>query len=229
MKIGLSKTDSKFDRYLTWLNHFNVNYEVLDYDNYERHFDIFKDCSGLLLSGGIDIYPELYCDWDTKETKGTYNSQRDGFELKLFEKAVERQMPVLAVCRGLQLVNIFYRGSLIFDLEEIRNVNHKRISPTEDRVHEVNIFANTLLHEVTGVDRPTVTSSHHQAIDRLGEGLMVNAKSGDGIVEGIEYTDKSDKSFFLGVQWHPERFKNFNEPASKNILEKFIAESEKYS
>src|SRR4030095_5912732 len=123
---------------------------------------------------------------------------------------------VLAICRGLQLINIFFRGSLIFDLQEIRNVDHRKISDTEDRLHEVNIFKDTLLYNVVNEDRAMIASSHHQSIDRLGEGLMVNAKSDDGIIEGIEYLDKEDKPFFLGVQWHPERFRDFNDPASKN-------------
>ncbi|MDQ3021743.1 MAG: gamma-glutamyl-gamma-aminobutyrate hydrolase family protein [Bacteroidota bacterium] len=227
MKIGISKSESKFDRYLNWLGHFKISYEILDFENYESGLKKLDGCSGLLLSGGVDIYPEIYCDWDTVETKGTYKPERDGFELKLFEKAIERKIPVLAICRGLQLVNVFYRGSLIFDLQEIRNVNHKKISDTEDTLHNVSVFDDTLLNEIMSLNEAEVNSSHHQAIDRLGEGLIVNAKSADGIIEGIEYWDKTNKPFMIGVQWHPERFKDFNSPASKNILDKFISQCEK--
>ncbi|MEO8209809.1 MAG: gamma-glutamyl-gamma-aminobutyrate hydrolase family protein [bacterium] len=227
MKIGISKSESKFDRYLNWLEYFKINHEILDFENHESDLKKLDDCSGLLLSGGVDIYPELYCDWDTVETKGTYKPERDGFELKLLEKAIEKKIPILAICRGLQLVNVFYRGSLIFDLEEIRNVNHRKISKIEDRIHEIKIFDNTLLNEITGLNEINVNSSHHQAIDRIGEGLIVNAKSGDGVIEGLEYADKRDKPFMIGVQWHPERFKDLNSPASKNILVKFISQCEK--
>lgn len=229
MKIGISKSETKFDRYLDWLTYFDIDYDVLNYDSHENDLKRFNECSGLILTGGVDIYPELYCDWDTSETKGTYEPRRDGFELKLFEKALERNIPVLAICRGLQVVNVFFRGSLIFDLNEIRNVNHKKISDTEDRLHGVTIFENTLLHEITGLNTSVVTSSHHQAIDRLGEGLMINSKSDDGIIEGVEYAEKENKPFFIGVQWHPERFQDFQSPASLNILEKFIVESKKFS
>lgn len=227
MKIGLTKSGSKVFRYTEWLDKFNVKYEVLDYNNHETDYLKLKDCSGLILSGGVDIYPELYCDWDTKETKGTYNPSRDGFELNLLEKALEMKIPVLAICRGLQLVNVFFRGSLIFDIEEIRNVIHTKISPGQDRIHKVKIFKDTLLNKITGVEEAEVTSSHHQSVDRLGEGLMINAKSDDGIVEGIEFADKTDKSFLIGIQWHPERFLNTEDPASGNILKYFISESEK--
>lgn len=226
MIIGISKSDSNFESYLTWLDKYKINYKVLDFENHDKDLRKFADCSGLILSGGIDIYPEIYCDWDTKETKGTYNPERDGFELKLLERAIDRKIPVLAICRGLQLVNVYFRGSLIFDLEEIRKVNHKKISKTENRLHKINIVDNTILYEIIKSDEIVVNTSHHQAIDRLGEGLMINSKSDDGITEGIEYADKSDKNFLLGIQWHPERFKDLNSPASKNILEKFISECE---
>lgn len=227
MVIGITKSESKFDRCINWLKYFKVKYIILDFQNHDADLKKLDECSGLILSGGIDIYPEIYCDWDTKETKGTYSPERDGFELTLIQKSIDNKIPLLGVCRGLQLVNVFFRGSLIFDLEEIRTVNHRRVSPSEDRLHEIRIFDGTLLREIMGVTKETVTSSHHQAIDRLGEGLMINAKTDDGIIEGIEYADKSGKPFFIGVQWHPERFKNFDSPASKNILDKFISESEK--
>lgn len=228
MRVGVTKTNSKFEKCLEWLDYFKVNYQILDHENHEDDMKKADNCSGLILTGGVDVYPEIYCDWDTTETKGTYSPERDGFELKLIEKFLNAKKPILGLCRGLQIVNVYFRGSLIFDLEEIRNVNHKKISPTQDRLHEINIFPDTLLSEITKIKRAIVTSSHHQAIDRLGEGLMINAKADDGIIEGIEFIEKEDKSFFIGIQWHPERFQNYTEPCSKNILEKFISESEKF-
>lgn len=227
MKIGVTRTASKFERYIEWLDYYKVNYEILDYQNSYEGLKKTGEISGLILTGGVDIYPEIYCDWDTKETKGSYNPERDGFELKLIEIFLSEKKPILGLCRGLQIMNIYFRGSLIFDLEEIRGVDHKKIAPTVDRLHNIKIFPDTLLYEVTKVKHAAVTSSHHQAIDRLGEGLMINAKADDGIIEGIEFIEKKDKSFFIGVQWHPERFKNYNEPCSGNIIDKFISECEK--
>jgi putative glutamine amidotransferase len=227
MKIGISKSESKFERYTKWLEHFNVSYEVLDFENNENDLQKFDECSGLILSGGVDIYPEIYCDWDTPETKGTYIPERDGFEMKLIEKAITQKKPILGICRGLQLINVFFRGSLIFDLEEIRNVNHRKISETEDRVHEMKIFNDTLLKEIIKEDSVEVTSSHHQSADRLGEGLMISGKSPDGVIEAIEYADKTNKNFMIAVQYHPERFLNFEKAASKNLLERFLSECNK--
>jgi len=228
MTIGISKSESKFHKYTSWLDHYKIDYTVLDFENHDEGLRKFDDCSGLILSGGVDIYPEIYCDWDTPETKGTYIPARDGFEMKLIEKALEQKKPILGICRGLQLLNVYFRGSLIFDLEDIRKVNHRKISETEDRIHPMNIFNDTLLKEVVQQDKADVTSSHHQSIDRMGEGLMTNAKSPDGVIEGIEFADKTNKSFMLGVQYHPERFLDFNDAASKNILERFVLECKNY-
>jgi len=228
MTIGISKTESRFFKYTNWLDHFKIDYTVLDYENHDEDLKKFDNCSGLILSGGVDIYPEIYCDWDTPETKGTYCPERDGFEMKLIEKAIEQRKPIFGICRGLQLLNVYFRGSLIFDLEEIRNVNHRKISDAEDRIHSVNIFGDTLLKEVVNEDKVDVTSSHHQSIDRLGEGLMTNAKSPDGVVEGIEYANKKGKPFMLAVQYHPERFLDFEKAASKNLLFRFIEECKNY-
>jgi putative glutamine amidotransferase len=120
------------------------------------------------------------------------------------------------------MLNVYFNGSLIYDIPTIRNVNHNKISKDVMRLHKVNVFSDTLLHIIVNSNEGEVTSSHHQSVDRLGEGLSVNAKSPDGIIEGIEYRDKEGKSFLLGIQWHPERFEDFDNPFSKNILLSFI-------
>ncbi|MBK8982379.1 MAG: gamma-glutamyl-gamma-aminobutyrate hydrolase family protein [Ignavibacteria bacterium] len=223
MKIGITYAESNFEKYTEWLDYFKVDYVVLDHNSKKEGYDNFKECSGLILSGGADVYPELYCDWDTKETKGTYLPERDGFEMKLMEESDNRKIPVLGICRGIQLINVYYRGSLIFDLEEIRNTNHRKISKTEQRFHNVNIIKDTLLFDIVKSEKAIINSSHHQAADRLGEGLMINAKSDEGVVEGIEYSDKAGKPFMIAVQWHPERMP-FDDPVSVNILKKFLSE-----
>lgn len=224
MKIGISLTDTKFQKYLDWLEYFKTDYVVLDYHNPDEGFTDLKNCDGLILTGGVDIYPELYCDWDTKETKGTYNSARDGFELRILEKAVDSSLPVLGICRGLQLINVFFRGSLIFDLNEIQNVEHNTSSFNEPLFHDITIYKDTMLYEIVNSDKFKINSYHHQAIDRLGENLMINSKSDDGIIEGIEYADKTERPFLLGVQWHPERIEDPDNPLSLNIFERFISE-----
>jgi putative glutamine amidotransferase len=218
--IGISLCENNFDLYVQWLEYFKVEYIVLDYNDKDvmAKFNVIK---GLILSGGIDIYPELYNDWETKEDTGKYNTFRDGFEYKLIEQSIVRKIPILGICRGCQMLNVYFNGSLIYDIPSIRNVIHNKIDSKTMRWHNINVFEDTLLSNILCLNEGSVTSSHHQSVDRLGEGLTVNAKSPDGIVEGIEYRDKEQKSFLLGIQWHPERFDDFESPFSKNILTAF--------
>lgn len=216
---GLTRSNSKFNNYYEWLEENNVPYIILDWE--KNNFDDIKKCSSLLLTGGADIFPEFYNDWEDGENRDDYIPQRDGFEFKLLEYAFGCNYPILGICRGLQLINCKLNGSLINDIETIRKTNHRKISDTEDRYHDVAVKNGTLLFEVTGAENGTVNSSHHQAIDRLGEGLIVSAKAPDGIIEAVEWEDKDGKPFFLAVQWHPERISDKSGVFSKNIIERF--------
>jgi putative glutamine amidotransferase len=215
--IGISLCENNFDLYTKWLEYFKVGYIVLDYNDKDV-MSKFKDVNGLILSGGIDIYPELYNDWETKEDTGKYNTSRDGFEYKLIEQSIIRKIPIFGICRGCQMLNVYFNGSLIYDIPSIRKVNHNKIDSNTMRWHNINVFGDTLLNSILNLNEGSVTSSHHQSVDRLGEGLTVNAKSPDGIVEGIEYRDKENNPFLLGIQWHPERFDDFESPFSRNVL-----------
>ena len=213
---GITYTETSFGHYVKWLEHFGIEHRVLDHKDPEA-FEKFKECKRLILTGGVDIYPELYNDWENKEDTGKFNPERDGFELKLLGYAIERNIPVLGICRGCQLINVYFRGSLVYDLETIRNVNHRKIDKETMRMHEVKISEGTKLSGMTGRIEGTVTSSHHQAVDRPGEGLRVTAKAPDGVIEGIEH----ERLNIIGVQWHPERFNDYDTEFSKNLLLKF--------
>ncbi|MCE1164051.1 MAG: gamma-glutamyl-gamma-aminobutyrate hydrolase family protein [Bacteroidetes bacterium] len=215
--IGITYTETSFEPYLKWLEYFGTDYIVLNH-NERNAFEKFGKCDGLILTGGVDIYPELYNDWENKEDTGKFNPERDGFELKLFASACDKNIPVLGICRGCQLINVYFNGSLIYDLETIRKVNHRKIDDKTMRLHKVNINPGSKLHEILGKSEGTVTSSHHQAIDRPGEGIKVTSKAPDGIVEGIEYDGKN----IIGVQWHPERFDDFKNEFSGNLLVNFF-------
>jgi putative glutamine amidotransferase len=224
-KAAISKTETKFEFYLNWLKRGGIDYEVLDWR--ENNFDKIKECSSLVLTGGVDIFPEFYADWEDGKNRDKYSPQRDGFEFRLADYALENKMPLLAICRGLQLINCKLNGSLINDIETIRGTNHRKLSDTQDRLHEVTVFEDTLLYEVVGKKRGRINSSHHQSVDRVGEGLMVTAKAPDGIIEAAEWADKNSKPFFLGIQWHPERMQGGDPEFTDNILKRLKEETEK--
>lgn len=220
--IGLTRSNSNFVKYYKWLEDNELPYIVLDWET--NNFDDIKKCSALVLTGGVDIFPEFYNDWEDGKKREDYIPERDGFEFKLLEYALENKLPILGICRGLQVINCKLNGSLISDIETIRNSNHKKITETEDRLHSVNVKSNTLLHEIIGESTGTINSSHHQAIDRIGEGLLVSARADDGIIEAVEWETKEGKPFMLAVQWHPERMPDKNSGFSKNIIDKFREE-----
>lgn len=222
MKTGISYCDKDFGVYLKWLDYFGLGYEILDYRR--NDYSKFDVCDGLILTGGVDIYPELYSDWETKSNINSYKPERDGFEMDLIDRALFRKIPVLGICRGCQLINVFFRGSLIQDLGLLRGNKHSKDGLGNARLHSINILDNTLLSQILNMNQGNVNSTHHQAIDRLGEGLAYNCKAEDGIIEGIEFTDYDDKSFLLGIQWHPERMDNPNNCFSSPIVKKLISE-----
>ena len=157
-------------------------------------------CAGLLLMGGSDVDPELYGETAQLETDPP-DKQRDEIELLLIRQALERDFPILAICRGLQLLNVYHGGSLIQHLHTFKQ--HQQTERNHCLpVHEVRIVPGTLLAAIAGMERWSVNSRHHQAVGMLGKGLRISATHPeDGTVEALE---RPDRSFVMGVQWHPE-------------------------
>jgi putative glutamine amidotransferase len=138
----------------------------------------------------------------------------------------KKKIPVLAVCRGMQLVNIALGGDLIQDIEESGKLDHRRHGEV-DGVHEINVMKDSLLFSITGKEKGAINSAHHQALGKIGSELMVTAVSGDGIPEAAEWKNKEGKPFLLCVQWHPERLAQTEKdnPFTKNIREQFLMAS----
>lgn len=154
---------------------------------------------GLLFSGGSDIDPEQYGQEAHPETSGI-RADRDRAELALLTAALERDMPVLAVCRGSQVLNVARGGDLLQHLPDVVGDEKHKHTPGVFADHDVDVHPGTRLAELLG-DRAPVKSHHHQGFGRLGEGIVEAARAEDGTVEAIE--DPS-KRFALGVLWHPE-------------------------
>ena len=154
---------------------------------------------GLILSGGADLDPESYGAEAHPETNGT-RPERDSAELALLEDALARDMPVLAICRGSQVLNVARGGDLVqHPPEAVRHEDHRQVPGTFSE-HAVTVKEGSRLASIVGV-RPDVPSHHHQGVGRLGEGLVETAWAEDGTIEGAE--DPS-RRFAVGVQWHPE-------------------------
>ena len=166
--------------------------------------DILDAAGGLLLTGGEDVDPKLYGAAPHPQL-GEINRTRDATELALLDAARERGMPVLAICRGIQLLNVAYGGSLYQDLpsEHPSAVKHDQPEASaSSRSHEIRITPDSKLAAATGVTEMSVNSYHHQSVNRLGDGLRVTAVAPDGVIEGLEVDDEN--WWVLAVQWHPE-------------------------
>lgn len=204
MRIGLTYTGTewKHENYVRWLCDGGAGVEVVRLEAGGEVRDV-GELDALVLSGGIDIHPALYGGGMEYAENNGWEKGRDDFELKMLEGALEGGLPVLAVCRGLQLINVYRKGTLVQDLGITGDKIH--MAEGSDKQHAVRIERSTLLAAVAGQSGGVVNSAHHQAVDRLGEGLRVNCRAEDGAIEGLEWSEPEGKPFMLAVQWHPER------------------------
>lgn len=174
---------------------------LIDDDSY---LDSLLDrLDGLMFIGGSDISPSFYGQ-PYKKGLGQINPARDKFEWKLLDKAVKRKLPIFGICRGLQLLNVYFGGTLVQDIERgySTEINHAGyIGPKSSIAHKVKLSKEHILYRCFGKEELDVNSFHHQVIDRLGEGLEAIATAEDGIIEAIVHTQYP---FLLAVQWHPE-------------------------
>jgi len=178
---------------------------------------LLGDVGGLLLTGGTDVSPELYGQEAAPETDKPSDLERDRAEMALIAEALRGDLPIFAICRGLQILNVQHGGSLIQHLPT--SDQHKRRTPDPSvPVHVVAIQPGTKLREIAGAERWEVNSRHHQAAGRVGDGLVVSAVDPtDGVIEGLERTDKR---FVIAVQWHPEDQAGVNKQ-QKRLFEAF--------
>jgi putative glutamine amidotransferase len=155
---------------------------------------------GLMLSGGGDVSPGCYGKRVAAETLLDPSSERDRAELELIEGALRMQLPVLGICRGLQMINVARGGTLLPHLPDVVGHDGHKETPGIFSEHIVETIAGSRAREVLG-KRAEVKSHHHQAIDTLGRGILVSGRADDGTIEAIELPDSR---FALAVQWHPE-------------------------
>jgi putative glutamine amidotransferase len=177
---------------------------------------------GLLLAGGVDVDPELYGAARAPETQHSVR-ERDEFEIALAKRALERDIPLLGICRGMQVLNVAQGGTLIQDLpSQLGHDEHCRVPGSFDSAeHPVHLAPNSLAAQAAGEERHATLSHHHQGVDRLGEDLVISGWADvDELPEAIE---APDKRFALGVQWHPEA------DVASQIIATLVEEAREYA
>lgn len=225
MVIGITDTlNKKTDSYISWVRNVAHDAEFIKLSHEAKNEKELRKCDGLLLTGGGDIHPKFYGrdDYERLLKKDDVIEKRDEFEFKMVNEALKREMPVLGICRGLQVFNVALGGSMIPDLVTEGYNDHTKIKEGKDRRHKVEIEKGTMLQWIVESTKGETNTAHHQGVDTVAAGLRVSAKSTDGVIEALEWENGNHQSFLQLVQWHPERMNDFNNPCSKNLLEHFV-------
>jgi putative glutamine amidotransferase len=218
--IGVTRC-SKLDDYLASVEQIGARARVLEVTESPRK--VLNEVDGLLLTGGGDVDPVFYGE-DRHPLTDDAEPGRDEFEIDLARRAMSENVPLLAICRGAQVLNVAAGGTLVQDIPSAveSELRHSVTEPKDLECHEIDVVAGSKLSAVLG-DRLDgscscrVNSRHHQSVGRPGDGLVVNARAADGVIEGIE---KPDATFCVGVQWHPENFWRSGE--FKPLFEAFV-------
>lgn len=184
--------------------------------------EVVKDIDGLLLIGGVDADPS-YFNEKAHEKLGSVDTLRDVNELKLIRLAANRNIPMLGICRGCQMLNVAFGGSLIQDIPSQvadKSITH-RVTAGAKRIHSISINDGSMLAKIIGKSTLEVNSAHHQSVNVLAQGAHLDASSSDGVVEAIDFYPLRR---IIGVQWHPEGFKGEDEDMNK-IFNFFLGEA----
>jgi putative glutamine amidotransferase len=176
--------------------------------------DYLDRLDGFVFTGGLDVPAHAYGQAKHPRTQEC-DPHRFASDRLLAELVLEREMPVLAICLGPQLLNVVYGGTLVQHIES--DIRHEAIDKGNDSFHIIAVEEESLLHQIVGTREMEVNSAHHQAVDKVALGLRVVARAPDGIVEAVEMTNRA---FFLGVQWHPERI--FERPEQERLFKAFV-------
>ncbi|MBS0235720.1 MAG: gamma-glutamyl-gamma-aminobutyrate hydrolase family protein [Proteobacteria bacterium] len=190
-------------------------YDVAAIEQYAQIID------GLLISGGdFDIHPKYYGQDINSEYVVNVIDSRTRFEIALLERAISISMPVLGICGGMQLLNVYSGGSLIQHVpDKGGTVTHQQPHPKCQPHHDIKVQEDSLLHSIAADAIYKVNSTHHQAVDKLGKHLKVSAMAEDGIIEAIEHVSHP---YCIGVQWHPEYMRSEQD---RNLMHSFVRAS----
>jgi putative glutamine amidotransferase len=186
---------------------------------------VLDSVSGLVLTGGEDVDPARYGEQRHEKVRSV-NVARDATEAALVEEARARGTPVLAICRGIQILNVALGGTLIQDIpSQCRtDIDHDDEGARNSRTHEVDVEPGSLIARAVGSEHLSVNSFHHQSVKRVADGMKVTARSPDGVIEGIESAE--DDWWVMAVQWHPEEMTDSAEPWDRGLFKAFAKQLE---
>ena len=221
MGSGLFRAYMK-GKYVSALRRSGARVRWIELEDVDLAVKQMLECDGLLLPGGADIDPRRYGQQPSPRC-GKPDVLRDKAELPMLEAFLKTGKPVLCICRGAQLLNVFFGGTLHQDIEQIQGCKHSSWRGKNTGTHTVKLQPRTKLESVLQATSARVNSLHHQAVDVLAPGLRAAAVSEDGFVEGLEVPDHP---FCIGVQWHPEHMCK-HDCVQRKLFDVFVAACEK--
>lgn len=246
LQIALSKAsgttpeqNAKYAKYTEWLLATGEDVTTVDCSALplEQALEVVANADGFILTGGADIHPNRYGK-EQDLHRCHVDIDRDSLEFALLEKAQQNQLPILGICRGAQLLNVAYGGTLIVDIpsdyygdnqvssaleNDNQSVIEHRANNGVDARHYLDIEPGSMIKKICGVNEGEVNSAHHQAVEYLANYFRVSARSSDGLIEAYEVNDPGISPFIMGVQWHPERME-YDNPLSLPIAQRFLFE-----
>lgn len=178
-----------------------------------------RSVDGVIISGGVDVHPFKYNE-EPHPHIGTISKERDDLDFNVMKYALKMNKPILGICRGIQVINVYFGGTLIQDIPSERNTNikHSQSAPSYVPTHKVNISKDSLIYNILG-EKNEVNSFHHQSVGTLAKDFKVSATASDDIIEAMEY--KGKEAFILGIQWHPELLSS-RVVSMQNVFDMFV-------
>lgn len=223
--IGFSRAtdEEKYQLYIQWLRSVDSTFDYINFfgKDIPEALQLLEKCSGLVVTGGPDVHPSHYNQRE-EESRCECDPYRDDLEFALIDKALRMKLPLLAICRGEQILNVSQGGNLIVDLEaDYGNAVRHKSKNEQLTYHKVNLDATGNLYKIANERSYEVVSVHHQAVKTLAPCFRPTAFANDKIVEAYEWTNPEGKGYLNAVQWHPEKG-DFRNSLSRVIGEEFL-------
>ena len=225
--IGLSRGSGspKYENYWSWIRASEPEAVIIDLYETPNLEKVLPDLDAVIMTGGGDIHPDVYGQPEAISLSDGIDQERDRREIQTLEYAFEAQLPVLGVCRGIQIINVHLGGPLVPHIpDEPNSGEYHGGLENGDNTHIIAVESGSLLHRAAGEIEGEVNSAHHQGVRELAPSLTSSATSPDGMIEAIEWQEPEQRSFLLAVQWHPERMDQEN-PFAGRLLEQFLIEA----
>jgi putative glutamine amidotransferase len=230
--IGFTRAsaEDKYQLYVKWLKSVNPSFEYINFYGMDIQdaLTALRKCSGLVITGGADVHPSHYGKGE-EESRCECDPARDILEFALIEKALELKLPILAICRGEQILNVSQGGDLIVDIPADQGNSIKHSSDDSQLIyHSINIDISSNLYRVIRTTSFEIVSVHHQAVKTLALCFRPTAFASDGIIEAFEWLYPDGKGYLNAVQWHPEKG-DYHNALSQAIAKDFIEKANSFS